>query len=241
MLLLCCTTYGCTICTKKVLALAAVTSASSSQQPACRNTQSVKRLSAALLGRCKKSLCSWCVCAAGPCCFPLFDSVIGYIETALPCALYTGFAELALELIPQRPTDLSFSHVLQSDMCRGAVGQSKFAWVLCVIASDGLQQGRHAGRPSRPFWLMLSGQNALDKVVCTSQSSREAGRQQAFGPTSLGKQCHASPISEVVTKAEAGHGMAPGETAGWFQLLLFEQDFGMLKLRNPCAMTGYWY
>ena len=190
------------------------------------------------LARCRKRLCSRCVCAAGPCCFALFDNVIGYTETALPCALYTGLAELAHNLMPQRPTDLSFSYSLQSDMCRRAAGQRKLAWVLCMIASDGLQQWRQAGQPSRPSWLMLSGQNTLDKVVCTSQSSKETDIKQAFGPTSLGEQSYAIPIPEVVTKAEAGRGMAPGETA---RLWLFEQDLGKLNLRNPCATTGYWY
>ncbi len=40
-------------------------------------------------------------------------------------------------------------NVLQGDECRRAVGRSKFACVLCVAASDGLQQeDKHAGRPS---------------------------------------------------------------------------------------------
>ncbi len=79
---------------------------------------------------------------------------------------------------------------------------------------------------------------SLDKVVCTSQSSKETDIKQAFGPTSLGEQSYAIPISEVVTKAEAGGGMTPGETAG---LWLFEEALGRLNLRTPCAMTGYWY
>lgn len=159
-------------------------------------------MSAALLGRSKESLCSRCVFTAGPCCVTLFDNVIGHIGTALSCALYIVFAELAPDWILQRPTDLSFSHILQSDRCGRAIGQGNFAWVHCVIASNGLQQGRHAGQPSRPFWLVLSGQHARNKVACTSQSFKEADRQQANWATSLGKQCHATSVSEAVTKAK---------------------------------------